>query len=224
MATRKKKATRSDTSTKKRAAKVSKRKVPKRATKGVFNAIEYDSLEELAMLQWLFELKNQGFIRSIKRAESYLLCDSLVNNYAEQTTKKVSSVPKTQTLLHGHSYTPEFEVVWDYDKARDIFLWDHRSSTKFDKIFIGEKIFGYTRDFVTCIEVKPSFDQNNMERLFKLNQKWMWEKHKIFVNLVKVQELFPKTFTPKAYHTTPTGRVRLMKWKPKTLFNFLNNN
>lgn len=224
MARAKKKATRNDTSAKKRAAKSTRRKSPKKSTKGSYKGVEYDSLEELAILQWLFEIKNQGIIKTIKRADSYLLSDAVHNNYAEQTARKVNSVPRTQVLLHGHSYTPEFEVVWDYPKAKDLFVWDFHSQSKFDKIFVGEKIQGYTTDFVTFIEVKPSFDQNNMERLFKLNQKWMWSKHKIFVNLIKVNDLFPETFTPKEYLTTPTGRVRVMKWKPKTLFNYLNKN
>lgn len=218
--------TRKDTSAKKRFAKKTTRKESKKAVKGVFNTIEYDSLEELGMLQWLFELKTQGIVKSIRRAESYLLCDGLYNNYAEQM-KRVNSRPVAQNLLHGHSYTPEFEVVWDYTKARDLFVWDHLGKAcKFDKLFIGRFVVNPTNqaaEFVTIIEVKPSFDQNNMERLFKLNQKWMWDKHKIFVNLVKIQELFPKSFTPKAYLTTPSGRVRILKWKPKSLYNFINN-
>lgn len=225
MARKKKAATRSDTSAKKRAAKVTKRKTPKKATAGSYKGIEYDSLEELAILQWLFELKNQGLIKSIKRADSYLLSDSITNNYAEQGIRKVTSTPKTQTLLHGHSYTPEFRIVWDYQKAKGKFVWDMFSSTKYESFFIGSfrpdvNLVDY--EFVTYVEVKPSFDQNNMERLFKLNQKWMWDKHKIFVNLTKVNELFPKTFTPKEYLTTPTGRVRIMKWKPNSLFAYLN--
>lgn len=223
MATKKKASTvRKDTSARKRSAKSTKRKIPKKATTGSYKGVEFDSLEELAILQWLYELKNQGFIKSIKRADSYLLSDSVTNNYAEQSIRKVTSTPKTQTLLHGHSYTPEFVVIWDYAKTKDKFIWDIDSKTKFDKIFIGHSEINDPKNYVTFIEVKPSFDQNNMERLFKLNQKWMWDKHKIFVNLIKVNDLFPKTFTPKDYLTTPTGRVRVMKWKPKTLFNFLN--
>jgi hypothetical protein len=65
------------------------------------------------------------------------------------------------------------------------------------------------------------FDQNNMERLFKVNQKWMWQKHGIFVNLIKPQELFQKTFTPAEYLRTPTGKPRKLNFKPRNLFDFL---
>lgn len=210
---------RDDTSAKGKASK-RPRKEPKKATSGIFNSIEYDSLEELYVLQWLFELKSTGYITSIKRSESFLLCDSVVNNYAEQM-KKVSSRPKTQTILHGHSYTPEFVVVWNWQKARDKFLDFIDAHQKMDKSLICSH-YG-SADYITYIEVKPMWDQNNMERLFKLNQKWMWDKHAIFVNLVKVGELFPRTFTPKAYLTTPTGRPRMLRWKPRSLFDFINN-
>jgi hypothetical protein len=212
-----KQTSRNDTSAKKRFAK-SPKKEPKKATKGTYNSIDYDSLEELAMLQWLFELKSTGYIKSIKRAQSYLLCDSYINSYVEQ--RKVSSKPCVQTMLHGHSYTPEFEVIWDPKKSRDRFVWDTQESTKCDKLFVADVT---SEGYRTIIEVKPSFDQNNMERLFKLNQKWMWDKYAIFVNLVKVNDLFPKTFTPKAYLTTPSGKARLLKWKHKSLFQYLND-
>jgi hypothetical protein len=199
--------------------KVKPKRESKKATKGVLNGIDYDSLEEMYVLQWLFELKNAGYIISIQRSESFLLCDSVVNNYAEQL--KTSSRPKTQTLLHGHSYTPEFIVEWNFNKSKDKFTHLFSSGKKVENVFIA----GHHNSLnpVTYIEVKPMFDQNNMERLFKLNQKWMWDKHGIFVNLVKVNELFPKTFTPRAYLTTPSGRPRMLKWKEKSLFQFLNN-
>jgi len=65
------------------------------------------------------------------------------------------------------------------------------------------------------------WDQNNMERLFKVNQKWMWQKHGVYVNLVKPQDLFQRTFTPKEYLRTPSGKPRKLNWKPKSLFDFL---
>jgi hypothetical protein len=221
---------RDDTSSKAKFARA-KRKEPKAATKGEYNSIEYDSLDELGALQWLFELKNQGYITKIERAESFLLCDGVTNDYAELKKSKVSSKPMQQTILHGHSYTPEFKVLWTIDGARK-FVWDPESRTKFDKLFIGWH--GDSDDWdgevpknkypcICYIEVKPSFDRNNMERLFKLNQKWMWQQHEIFVNLVKINDLFQKTFTPKGYLRTPTGRTRILKWKPRTLNNYLND-
>jgi hypothetical protein len=216
---RRKTNNKNDTSSRKRNVTSTKKKEPKKATKGIYKEIEYDSLEELAMLQWLFELKAAGYIKKIARAESYLLSMAYVNDYVENM-KRVSSKPMTQTLLHGHSYTPEFEVHWD-KKALDKFIW-MSGQGKMTKVFIGYEFENNPGSYVTYIEVKPLFDQNNMERLFKLNQKWMWQNYSIFINLVKVKDLFEKTFTPKEYLTTPSGKKRVLKWKPKTLFSYVN--
>lgn len=210
-----KKKARNDTSAK--AKFVEKPKlVKKKDTKGEYKGIEYDSLEELAFLQWASELQKLGYIKSIQRADSYLLSDSIINNYSEKVG--TSSRPKAQTLLQGHSYTPEFMIVWT-QKARDLLVWEMEENNKFDKFFIGTRD---NREYRTLVEVKPLWDQNNMERLFKLNQKWMWQKHGLFVNLVKCPDLFDKTFTPKEFLTTKTGRNRNIKWRVKTVYEFLN--
>lgn len=206
---------RSDTAAKAQFNNKPKRE-PKKATTGVFEGIAYDSLEELAFLQWAKELIVSGYIKSLERAESFLLSDALQINYVEQL--KTKSKPMQQTILHGHSYTPEFRIVWS-KKAFDRFIQDIDEKKRFDKLFIG-KITGDVA--VTYIEVKPFFDFHNSTRMFVINQKWMLQKHNIFVNLVKCQELFTHTFTPTAYLTTPSGFKRKIKWNVKTLYNYLN--
>ena len=75
--------------------------------------------------------------------------------------------------------------------------------------------------FETWLEIKPKFDQNNMTRLFKINQKWVFDKHGLFVDLVIPETLFEKTFTPKDYLTTPTGKQRKLNYKPKSCQEWL---
>lgn len=179
---------------------------------GSYRGIKYESLEEMAILQWLFELKGARYIKSIKRAPSFLLSDGLINHYAEQL--KTKSRPAQQTLLQGHSYTPEFIVEWEA-KGIQKFVWSGKG--KFEHLFIADAAS------YTYIEVKPPFDRNNTERAFKLNQKWMWQKHGIFVNLVKTSQLFPRTFTPEEYKKTPNGGIRKLNWKAKSMNDYLNN-
>lgn len=205
---------RNDTSAKARFNNAPRR-VSMKATTGVYMGIPFDSLEEMAFLQWAEELKRAGYIKSIERAESFLLCDPMEIHYAQQLVTK--SKPMSQVILHGHSYTPEFKIIWD-KKAGDKIIGLVKQSKKFDKLFLGEHSFEH---FMTYVEIKPMFDQNNMERLFKVNQKWMWDKHDIFVNLVKCPELFAKTFTPQSYLTTKTGKTRLIKWKIKGIYEYL---
>lgn len=194
--------------------------VPKKATKGVYKGIDYDSLEELAFLQWASDLIKAGYIDSIERAESFLLCDGLVINYAEQL--KTKSKPMQQGILHGHSYTPEFRILWT-KKGRETFVDDVHESKKHEKLLLGRFRVEESRIATeTYIEIKPVWDQNNMERLFKVNQKWMWQKHGIFVNLVKCPLLFAETFTPQEYLITPSGFKRKIKWKIRSLYQYLN--
>lgn len=189
----------------------------KKAVTGVYLGIPYDSLEEMAFLQWANELKIAGYILSIERAESFLLCDAMQINYAQQLVTK--SKPMQQTILHGHSYTPEFKILWA-NKAAGKITQHLNVPKKMTSILLGTPQAGGSK-CETYIEIKPLFDQNNMERLFKLNQKWMWDKHKVFVNLIKCPELFEESFTPKEYLITRTGKKRLIKWKVKSVQSFL---
>lgn len=193
--------------------------VSKKATTGVYKGIEYDSLEELSFLQWTSDLIKAGYIKSIERSESFLLCDAFQINYAEQL--KTKSKPMQQGILHGHSYTPEFKIIWNR-KGQEKFVHPINLPKKFERLFLGySEIDKGEPFFVTYIEIKPVWDQNNMERLFKVNQKWMWQKHGIFVNLVKCPILFADTFTPNEYLTTPSGFKRKIKWKIRSLYQYL---
>ncbi len=210
---------RSDTSSKAKF-NVKPKKEPKKSKTGTYKEIPYESWEEQALLMWLFELKNQGIVKSIRRADSLLLSDALVNSYVIQLKTKSNNA--TQTILQPHSYTAEFIVEWYWKKARDKFLWRLGDSTKYDKIFVAHK----TEDpeiVVTYIECKPSFDFHGMGRLFKVNQKFCWAVHQLYINLVKKDELFEQTFTPKEYLNTSTGKPRVVRWKTRTLFDYLSN-
>lgn len=212
---------RSDTSSK--AKFNEKPKKPKKdAGKGVYLGVEHDSYEELCFLYWAEELKKQGYIISVERSESFLLCDALTNNYAEQL--KTKSKPVNQLLSHGHSYTPEFKIIWNYKKARDKFVWLIGSGSKFDKFFIAHKNHGDTDTCYTYIEVKPPFDYANMTRLAKINIKWVYQKYGIYVNLCVPQELFKKTFVPRKFLITSTGKAKKINFKQTTMFEYLNSN
>lgn len=208
---------RSDLSNKKKRAERPK-KVSKKENKGVYKSIEWESFEELAFLYWAFELKNQGYIKSIRRSPSFLLSDSMVHDFVVQM--KTKSKPASELVMHGHSYTPEFIIEWER-KAFDKIVCHINKQERYDTPFIAQTVSADMTKLSSFVEIKPLFDQNNMERLFRINQKWMWQKHGIYVNLIKPQELFKKTFTPSEYLRTPTGKPRKLNWKPKNLFQFL---
>lgn len=189
-----------------------------------YKGIPCDSNEEIFFCMWCNELQEAGYIEYYGRGESYLLCGPMTNDYAQQL--KTKSKPCSQTLMQGHSYTPDFEIVWSMSGIHR-FVWRQYKdiNDKFSKLFIGHlcsnPLGKEDGQLITHIEVKPGFDFNNMTRAFKINQKWMWNKFSIFVNLVHPQDLFEKTFTPKEFLITSTGKDRKTNWKIRSLKEYL---
>jgi hypothetical protein len=208
---------RSDMSSKKKRAAKPKQ-ICKKGREGSYKGIEWESFEELSFLYWAFELKNHGYIKSIRRSPSFLLSDSMVHDYV--VNLKTKSKPASELVMHGHSYTPEFVIEWDKKAFAGIIDLTYQYGKYENRVLLAQT-FPSQEGVWSYVEIKPMFDQNSMERLFKVNQKWMWQKHGIYVNLIKVGELFPKTFTPEEYLRTPTGKPRKLNWKPKSLFDFL---
>lgn len=74
--------------------------------------------------------------------------------------------------IQSHVYTPDFKVEWN---------------NEFPYLF--RKKWYVHKNNIIWIEVKPSFDRHNMTRLFKINQKWMIDKHGIYVMLLTLKNL-----------------------------------
>lgn len=175
----------------------------------------YDSKEELYFSWWLKELVNQGYVKYfIHEPKPFHLSASINKTYLKQlkTREKVES----EELLKGHIYTPDFMVVW-HESAEELFteLIDSNNKKKqgqaLNTIISQEDEEGAV---VSYIEIKPSFDQNNMTRLAKLNQKWVYEKFDVFVNIIIPEKHFNKSFTPERYFLTDNSmQPRKMKHK-----------
>ena len=182
---------------------------------GIYKNIKYESIEELNFLQWLWELKDRDFIKSIERSPSFKLSDAIGINYEEvkQLKTKSKTIVKTLDVLREHVYTPEFEVWWN----SLVFI---KSTANPNGLFYNQHLL--VNSFHTFFEIKPQFDQNNMSRLFKINQKWLYAKKGVFVNLIVPQKLFKETFTPKEYLLTPTGKPKKINWKIVTCDEWLN--
>jgi hypothetical protein len=181
-----------------------------------YNGLAVDSQEEVMAIMYFEELIEAGYVEKIERAEPIRLSERLENKYTQvvEMKTKTKEVEKNQVILEDHVYTPEFKVTWTQAGAV-LFIDRMWNARKFVKPFIGK--------WVTYIEVKPSFDQNNMTRLFKINQKWVYQQHQIFVNLVQPHKLFEETFTPKAWLKTPTGKDRVIHWKVRSLEDYINS-
>lgn len=188
---------------------------------GVFNEIPYESNCELDALKYFFELKSEKYVINIKRGETFLLCDTLTNTYAEQLKRGSKTV--TQTIQLGASYTYDFTVFFT-EKAIGKFVWDIDSHLKYDKkLLVGHKLAGVNGKenlYVCHIEVKPDFNANTTPKSV-LAMKWLFHNKKIFVNLFKPLDRFEKTFMPKECLLTKMGKPKKLKFKPKLLQQYL---
>lgn len=172
----------------------------------VYNGIPCDSDEEKYFLMWAFELKKQGLISGISRANDFTLFDGLYET--KEVVKKLktkTSVKNVQkTVLAPTIYTPDFVITWT---DSEIFFRD-MSAGKGDR--------------VSVVEVKPDFDEHNMTRLAIDKCKWLWQVQEIFVNICKMPSFFKETFTPVEYLVTnKTKQARKVKWEVRTCEEYL---
>lgn len=198
--------------------------IENRTIRQSYNGIEVDSDEEIMVLMLFEELQQNGIVDKIERAETFTLSNKFVHHYVEvkQLKTKTTTKNKEQKILEEHVYTPEFKIVWNKESPwLDKFL---NISVPIIASKITVPFIQTRRDFeiLSYLEAKPGYDKHNMTRLFKINQKWMWDKHKIFVNLIQPHEWFAKYFTPEKYLRTTTGRERKINWQVKSLEEFLN--
>jgi hypothetical protein len=182
----------------------------------------FDSPEELHFSYWLDELKSEGFIIEWYRdITPYQMTSGLKHSYTvtENLKTKTKTTDKQQIILRPSEYTPDFRIIWS-DTADNIFFqtFDHKG--KITAPFIASVYEGVP---ISIVEVKPDFDRDNMTRLFILNQKFVWDKYKEYINQVEVKGLFEKTFTPYEYRLTPVQRKeRKLGWTPISLLDYYN--
>lgn len=187
-----------------------------------YNNIIFDSKGEIYFYWWLVELQEVGYVNGFLCYPEYFM---LFQKEEHAYTKKLKTKNKymSELLLPKHIYTPDFFIEWS-EVGLKFFTQSILDSQKFDK---SKLIRVLKRDTGTYIEVKPTFDQNNMTRLFKLNQLWTYQKYSKYINLVTIGPKkscwFAKTFVPTRFLWTDTGKQkRKINYNTKTLKEFIN--
>lgn len=168
--------------------------------------IEFDSKEENDFYSLICDIKEKGYIEDIVyQPQSIVLSDSVT--YDEKIQLKTKVKTKTKTLLKGHIYTPDFEILWS-EKAWNVFVSDDNK-----KVFYGCKTTDNT--IKSVIEVKGEFDHNNMTRLFKLNQKWVYQMYDTYIQLVKMPKFLNKLYVPVSLQDAMTYKKGNKKGQSK---------
>jgi hypothetical protein len=191
------------------------------------------SKEEEWMGFYFEELKEAGFIKNIEyQPEPIILFNEVKVPVHKQLKTKVREDLKT--LLSERVYTMDYLITWN---GRNAF--HEPISNDYYEEFLPIFLSDMNR---SCIEVKSDtrFD-NNMTRLFtSRTQPWIWDKFQIYINHIKVPEIFRKTFIPKKILSeffykrdvyVGKGKKRKLKalkespkfnWEYKTLKEFLD--
>lgn len=156
--------------------------------KVIYDNIEFDSNEEIEFYCWCKELKKEEVIDYFNyHPKSFVLSEKKVYNTCDKNGKH-----KERHLLHPHEYTPDFEIILKP------FTWQDDIKYFIDKAEFKIDILQYTMfQFPSImIDVKGSFNKYGGDREFSINQKWVHDKHGIYVNKVVTKDLFKKTFVP----------------------------
>lgn len=164
-----------------------------------------DSDEELYFAWWCQELIEHGVLLAADVNKKSIDLSGQVDHTFE-LSMKTKKVKKTEKLMHGHKYTPDFNLFPDM-RYRDAFYAVLIKGKKMPKQKV-HLISMRDDEHQIIVEIKPAFDQHNMTRLVRTNLKWTFDKYLTYINLTKVPDIFEKTFTPKNY-------VELMKFKRK---------
>jgi hypothetical protein len=189
-----------------------------------YKNIPVDSFAERYTLMWLFELEKFGFIRNIRRADSFMLFETVTRNWVRRL--KTKSVPEVETLLSSHLYTPDFtfEVT---DKGLELSLFTGIKSTeklrqrnRFNLICNEPQ----DRKYTCLIETKGTGFRlrSNTTEKFHVDQKWLWSRYGLYVNLFIPEKVFALTFTPTEYRfTEKLKKPRKIDWEIRTIQEYI---
>lgn len=162
------------------------------------NGKQFDSWEEVHFHWWCEALIKAGYIKHVEyHPKPFKLSDPLWVDYFKPM-KRVEGKMVAEEIMEGKIYTCDALIFWE-DKAFDKFFTPLDSKTRKKERNSLKYLLAHHSDaggWYSYVEVKPSFDQNNMTRLAKINIKWVFEKYKKYVNIVIPEKHFNKTFTP----------------------------
>ena len=188
-----------------------------------------DSYEESMFSYWCYKLFQEGYIRNYEKGETYNL--STVLKYPFYKKLKTKHKLTEGHLMNAHEYTPDFKILWS-DKAKYVFF-DPRNSPNNSYDFSACMMAEYDNgDFISIVEVKPVFDQNNMTRLATINIKWVRMIYGIYINLcipmpkmksgLPASTLFKQTFFPAEALLTAKGqKAREIKFKYRLFDDYI---
>jgi len=178
------------------------------------------SNEEIYFSWYLDELIENGYVVKYKQQPiPFSLSDKITKSYQKTIVLKTKTKveDKLEIILNKHIYTCDFKILWDI-KAYGIFYCYLN-----DKIKQNSNLVIADKNNISFAETKADYDMNNMTRLFTINQKWVFSKFGIIINLCKLPKHFKDTFTPTKYlFTDKSKKPRKINYKVITLKQYID--
>ena len=159
--------------------------------------LSVDSNEEKDCLNWLCEAKKMNIINDFTyQPESFTL-------FEPQKYKDVNN--KEKTLFREHKYTADFTVQFTPSSFLEL---SKELKVPYDQLS--------SQNYIAYIDSKGTF--NVTERAFGYNQKWVWQKFKIYIYKLIPKKFFAKFGVPeKSIFTSKTKKKRTIFSNYKTI-------
>lgn len=184
-----------------------------------YNDWVLDSNEELYFCHWLEALQAIGYVESFTRIQDpILLFDKVYFNF------KIDGKPLKKHVFRIMEYTPDFIIQWS--KLAEGHLVAKRDG-EYTKASFKGCLFYTEDDLVSIVDVKGTFKGGRLisSITFPIIQKILAYQGTYVQEVLPFGKkgLFDKTFTPKEYLFTPTGKLKKINWGVKTLETYIND-
>ena len=203
-----------------------------------FDNVTFDSQEEIYFYWYLKELEEAGIISNITYQPKPFLLASKKSLMFEQQLKTKSKA-KEITLFSEHSYQADFMFWWNDIARNKMFIRHNDILTQSFKNF--PFIANSSKEIISSysvVDVKGTFNQNNMHRIFSIDQKWIFQQFGVYIQkiithpsinkkgkMVPASALFPNTFLPARFSLTDIAiKARKIKYNYLTLKEYLDLN
>lgn len=163
---------------------------------------DVDSNEEWWMVGYLNELIEQGVVEAADKSNIRIpLSYKVRHKYTE--IKKTKTKAREMHLFKETAYTPDFNIYWNPEWVNVIYM----------PLMQGERYTDQKIPFLsveplspgTCLEVKGSFTKPDELATTNMKRKWVFQTQQIFVQLIRVPDIFEETFYPKAFLEDPNN-------------------
>lgn len=184
------------------------------------------STEEIYMKAYFNELKEAGFIKEIIYQPTPIVLLHKVEvpvKLVKQLKTKFKEETKLKIILKDREYTMDFQIIWNGPSIFHKSIQDDYYEQKLPLFFSDMNR--------TYVEVKSDsrFDHNTTRFFLSRTQPWIWEKFNMYINLIKVPDIFKESFIPQEilhnfYYKRKTKKNKIgdakYSWKYRTLKEF----